>query len=254
MVRAHVLVVLLCAGVLMSGCTSSPGEDETLPRADAASCTVPAALKGQDVARLPVTDKVIALTFDGGANADGVPSIRGTLADKGVGATFFLTGGFVEKYPVKSRRLAARDLVGNHTMSHPDLTTLSDKQVATQVRDAEAVIRSTTGEDPRRFFRFPYGARNAHLVGLVNGLCYVPFRWTVDSLGWKGTSGGQSVSTVVSRVVGAARPGAIVLMHVGSNPDDGTTLDADALPQVIEKLRARGYHFVRLSRVMSAGP
>jgi peptidoglycan/xylan/chitin deacetylase (PgdA/CDA1 family) len=62
------------------------------------------------------------------------------------------------------------------------------------------------------------------------------------------------VAAVVSRVVGAARPGAIVLMHVGSNPDDGTTLDADALPQVIEKLRARGYHFVRLSRVMSAGP
>jgi peptidoglycan/xylan/chitin deacetylase (PgdA/CDA1 family) len=62
------------------------------------------------------------------------------------------------------------------------------------------------------------------------------------------------VAKVVARVVAAARPGAIVLMHVGSNPDDGSTLDADALPTIIRKLRAQGYGFVRLSRVMSAAP
>ena len=254
MARSHALVAFVSLCALLAGCTSSPQESDVVPPAEAAGCAVPAGLKGQDVARLPVTEKVIALTFDAGANADAVPSIRATLARTGVKATFFLSGGFVEKYPLKSRRLAARDLVGNHTMAHPDLTTLSDTQVSTQVRDAETAIRTTTGEDPRRFFRFPYGARNTHLIGLVNGLCYVPFRWTVDSLGWKGTSGGQSLATVVARVVGAARPGAIVLMHLGSNPDDGTTLDADALPQIISKLRAKGYRFVRLSQVMSADP
>ena len=196
----------------------------------------------------------MALTFDGGANADGVPSIRATLARMKVRATFFLTGQFVESFPVKSRRLAARDVVGNHTMTHPDLTTLSDRQVRSEVRRAGDVIRSTTGEDPRRFFRFPFGARTDHAIDVVNDLCYVPFRWTVDSLGWKGTSGGQSVAMVVSRVVGAAQPGAIVLMHLGSNPDDGTTLDADALPQSVRKLRGLGYRLVRLSRVMAAAP
>jgi peptidoglycan/xylan/chitin deacetylase (PgdA/CDA1 family) len=59
---------------------------------------------------------------------------------------------------------------------------------------------------------------------------------------------------VVDRVLAGASPGAIVLMHVGSNPDDGSTLDADALPTVIDQLRARGYSLVRLSRVMSATP
>ena len=29
-------------------------------------------------------------------------------------------------------------------------------------------------------------------------------------------------------------------MHLGSNPDDGTTLDAAALPAIITGLRARG--------------
>lgn len=44
----------------------------------------------------------------------------------------------------------------------------------------------------------------------------------------------------------AARSGEIVLMHVGSNPDDHTTFDAVALPAVISELRAEGYSFVTL--------
>lgn len=217
-------------------------------------CSVPARLSGQDVERLPVTDKVMALTFDAGANADAVDPILATLADLDVSATFFLTGSFMEDFPRKSARIARLHLVGNHTMTHPDLTTLTDRQVRRQVRDAEAVVLARTGEDPRRFFRFPFGARDARTIGLVNDLCYVPFRWTVDTLGWKGTSGGMTEDEVVRRVLGAAAPGAIVLMHVGSNPNDGSTLDADALPTVVRELRERGYAFVRLSRVLAPAP
>lgn len=242
----------------MSPFPSTTGASASLSATDPSTgtvqCSIPLRLAGQDIGRLPVRDKVIALTFDAGANADGVPSIRATLGRMNVKATFFLTGNFVKRYPVKSTRLAARDVVGNHTMTHPDLTTLPDAQIRSQVIGAEDVIRSTTGQDPRRFFRFPFGARNDHAIALLNSLCYVPFRWTVDSLGWRGTSGGQSRAKVVARVVAAAEPGAIVLMHVGSNPDDGTTLDADALPTIITKLRALGYRFVRLARVMSAAP
>jgi peptidoglycan/xylan/chitin deacetylase (PgdA/CDA1 family) len=68
----------------------------------------------------------------------------------------------------------------------------------------------------------------------------------VDTLGWMGTSGGQSVQTVVNRVLANLRPGEIVLMHVGSHPTDGSTLDADALPTIIAELRQRGYGFVTI--------
>lgn len=201
-----------------------------------------------------MTDPVVALTFDAGANPDGVRAILETLIARDVPATFFLTGRFVENFPKRSTRIARLHLVGNHTMAHLDLTTLPDLRVIRQVRRAERVIRDTTGEDPRRFFRFPFGARDARTIGLLNDLCYVPFRWTVDTLGWQGTSGGMTVPKVVARVLDAARPGAIVLMHVGSNPDDGSTLDADALPRVIRKLRENGYSFVRLSRVLAPAP
>jgi hypothetical protein len=59
---------------------------------------------------------------------------------------------------------------------------------------------------------------------VVNGTGFVPVGWTVDTLGWKGTSGGITTQTVLNRVLGSLRPGEIVLMHCGSNPDDHSTL------------------------------
>jgi peptidoglycan/xylan/chitin deacetylase (PgdA/CDA1 family) len=259
---AAVLVTALVA----AGCgTASPDTAElqgapagravaSTPTTSASACAVPKRFVGKEVERLPVTDKLVALTFDAGANADGVRSILDTLAAKSVRGTFFLTGNFVRAFPKKSARIGTHYLVGNHTNTHPDLTTLTDKQVSRQVRTAQTLILNATGQDPRRFFRFPYGARTQHLINLVNQLCYVPFRWTVDTLGWKGTSGGMTVDKVVARVVAGEQPGEIVLMHVGSNPDDGSTLDAAALPRIIDRLHRDGYTLVPLARVLAAAP
>ncbi len=262
--RRQAIARVVTVGVLAAGCgpglAASPGgQAPPAPRQPAAAvrattCTVPQRLRGVEVERLPGTQKVVALTFDAGANADAVDPILNRLATRHVPATFFLTGKFVQAFPARSRRIAREHLVGNHTMAHPDLTEVSDLAIARQVRRAQRTILRTTGEDPRRFFRFPFGARDAHAIHVVNGLCYVPFRWTVDTLGWKGTSGGMTAAKVVSRVLAGARPGEIVLMHVGSNPADGSTLDADALPRVIRQLRVRGYTFVRLSRVLAPAP
>ena len=186
----------------------------------------------------------MALTFDAGANADAVPAVLATLAAEHVPATFFLTGRFTLTYPTQARELAAAGRLGNHTVDHPDLTTLSDAQVRAEVLDAASTIRAVTGHDPAPWFRFPYGARTPHTIAVVNSVGYVPIRWTVDTLGWEGTSGGVTVASVVSRVLRAERPGEIVLMHLGSNLIDHSTLDADALPAVITGLRAAGYIFV----------
>ncbi|MCE5291483.1 MAG: polysaccharide deacetylase family protein [Nocardiaceae bacterium] len=202
-------------------------------------------LYGADWERIPVSQRVVALTFDAGANDDGVASILSTLAREQVPATFFLTGSFVDSFPASARAMASHRL-GNHSVSHPHFTELSDAQIRTEVEGAAARIRAVTGADPAPWFRFPFGDRNSHTIDVVNSLGFVSIRWTVDTLGWKGTSGGQSVSTVQQRVVNTLTNGQIVLMHVGSNPDDGSTLDADALPGIIAQLRGHGYSFVTL--------
>lgn len=217
-----------------------------------AACALPAGLIGKDVSVIPTTSKIVALTFDAGASDAGVDKIISTLKARYAPASFFLTGQFAQRYPAKARAMAYRPL-GNHTMDHKDLTTLSDAQVIDQLRLAHRAILTTTGQDPHPYFRFPYGAASAHLVSLANSRCYVPVRWTVDTLGWKGTSGGMTAQKVVDRVVAGLRPGAIVLMHVGANPTDGTTLDADALDRVITEVRARGYHLRTLTRLLPSG-
>lgn len=199
---------------------------------------------------MPTDRKVIALTFDGGASADGVDQILATLSDKGVPATFFVTGDFATKHPDATKAIAARYIVGNHSTTHPDLTTKSDAQVRWEIETAQQQIQDVTGRDPRPYFRFPFGARDARTIGIVNDECYVPFRWTTDSLGWKGTSGGMSVDKVRERVVSDLEPGGILLMHLGANPDDGSTLDADALPGIIDGARTKGYDFVTLDDVV----
>ena len=221
------------------------------PRASSTSIPgspgITGSLAGKDWTYIPTTRRVVALTFDAGANADAVPSILATLRREGVPATFFLTGNFVRDFPGAARSIAAAGFrIGDHTITHPYLTQLSDAAVQHEIAGGAQQIMSVTGQNSAPLVRFPYGDADARTIAIANRAGYVPVRWTVDTLGWEGTAGHISTSVVVSRVLAAARPGEIVLMHVGSNPDDHTTFDAHALTQVISGLRDRGYAFVTL--------
>jgi peptidoglycan/xylan/chitin deacetylase (PgdA/CDA1 family) len=208
-----------------------------------ARTSLPANLAGTQWTRLPTTRKVVALTFDAGANADGVPKILATLRASGVAATFFLTGQWVQSFPAATTDIGHSYPIGNHSTTHPHLPTLTDAQVRAQLTTTQTRIRAATTQEDRPLFRFPFGDSDARTLGLVNGLGYGSIRWTVDTLGWQGTSGGRSAQSVVAKVLGSLQPGEIVLMHVGSHPTDHSTLDADALPTIISELRARGYGF-----------
>ena len=210
----------------------------------------PAALRGADVEVIPGAGPVVALTFDAGANSAGLPSILQTLSATGVRGTFFLTGAWASGNPAGVAAIVAGGhRIGNHSMTHPGFTGLTDAQITQQLAGAEAAINAGGGT-ARPLFRFPFGERDARTIAAVNAQGYVAVRWTVDTLGWKGTSGGINVKTVLDRTLAGLRPGEIVLMHIGSNPDDGSTLDADALPQLISRLRAAGYGFTTLDALL----
>jgi peptidoglycan/xylan/chitin deacetylase (PgdA/CDA1 family) len=214
-----------------------------------AAPTPPASsLAGVDWTRIPTSSRVVALTFDAGANADAVESIRRTLQMKNVPATFFLTGQWVRNFPAQANAVTVSGfVVGNHSDTHPEFTTLSDAQVRAQVLNGQRAILLANGAETRPFFRFPFGDVDSRVLGIVNDLDYVAVRWMVDTLGWQGTSGGMTVQKVIDRVLFALQPGAIVLMHVGSHPTDGSMLDAAALPRIIDEIRARGYRFVTMT-------
>jgi peptidoglycan/xylan/chitin deacetylase (PgdA/CDA1 family) len=205
-------------------------------------------LTGKIPDRLPTRQHVVALTFDAGADNAGARKILAALARTGATATFFMTGRWADLYPQWARRIAARYPIGDHTFDHRDLLGLPLGAVRGEVLGAAAAIKRATGRPPVRLFRFPYGSSDAPRLAVVNRLGYTAVGWTVDTLGWEGTSMGQSVASVFSRAVGGLHPGEIILMHVGANPSDHSTLDADALVRIIRAARARGYRFVSLTR------
>ncbi len=228
-----------------------PPETLPAPQEPPPAAPFPLGLAGKDVEAVPGAGKSVALTFDAGANAAGLPSILQTLAGAGIPGTFFLTGAWAAANPAGVAAIVAGGhRVGNHSLNHPDFTGLPDAGIGDQVRAAEQAIMAA-GADPRPLFRFPFGARDARTIAAVNNLGYVPVRWSVDTLGWKGTSGGVTAQQVADRALSALQPGEIVLMHIGSNPDDGSTLDADALPQMIERMRQAGYGFVTLDSLVA---
>ena len=206
---------------------------------------------GKIATTLPGSQKRVALTFDGGADARGAERIVATLRAAGVPASFFVTGKFAQANPALVATLASIGPVGNHTWDHPHLPTLSPSATQSQLDRARAQIIAVGGGSGMPFFRFPFGESNPATLSAVNAAGYVAVGWTVDSLGWQGTSGGQTVAKVADRVVAAQRPGEIVLMHLGGHPTDKSTLDADALPQIISRLKASGYTFVTLDALGS---
>ena len=78
-----------------------------------------------ELVRLQTRQHVVALTFDGGANADGLKAVLAVLRREDVTVTFFLTGHFVRTYPELARAIGRRYPVGNHTINHLDLRRLS---------------------------------------------------------------------------------------------------------------------------------
>jgi peptidoglycan/xylan/chitin deacetylase (PgdA/CDA1 family) len=216
----------------------------TAPTAPAAQSALLKAWAGHDIEAFDTGRKVVALTFDGGASGDAVESILATLKADGVPATFFVTGDFARAYPhLVTAIAAAGHPVGNHSDSHPYFTQTTNEEIRAELAAAESAISALTGATTAPLFRFPFGDREDLDIRVVNAAGYIPVRWTVDTLGWKGTSEGVTTALIRERIIDRLRPGQIVLMHVGAHPDDHSTLDADALPGVIEDLRARGYSF-----------
>jgi len=208
---------------------------------------LPPAIVADEIVRLQTRQHVVALTFDGGGNADAAQDVLRVLRREHVRATFFLTGHFVQSYPALARAIGRRYPVGNHTVNHLDMLRLSAPSATREVTRAAAMIQRATGRDTHPYFRFPYGSRNSATLRLVHRLGYASVRWTVDTWGWMGLSQ-QSVPGAVRRVMDNLVPGEIVLMHLGSSRDH-STIDSKALPRIVNLVRTRGYRFVTLAGV-----
>lgn len=194
----------------------------------------------------------VALTFDMGGRLDPALGIVDWLVAHGVHATVFSTGasgsGTDIGQTVLGRLAAHPDLfsVGNHSWDHPDFTKLSAAAIADQLDRTEAAIAPLVGRSTQPFFRPPYGAVSTAVRTAVGAAGWrYTVMWDVDTIDWKPESdGGPSTDDIVAKVIARAKGGSIVLMHLGGYH----TLDA--LPRIVDGLRARGLEPVTLERLL----
>ncbi|MDT0193047.1 MULTISPECIES: LysM peptidoglycan-binding domain-containing protein [unclassified Exiguobacterium] len=197
------------------------------------------------VTSVNTTSKVVALTFDDGADGANTNKILDILAKNNVKATFFLTGSGANNHPQYIKNIAAKGhQLGNHSYTHPDFTKLTATQMKSELDRTEALIKSLTGKTTKPIFRAPFGAVNSTVLSGVGAAGYgYTIQWNIDTIDWKGLTASQINTKVQTNI----KPGSIVLMHTGAGAP-GTPL---ALPTMISQLKAKGYKFVTVSQLLA---
>ena len=188
----------------------------------------------------------VALTFDDGPGPY-TPEILSILGQQSVPATFFEVGVLEQYFPASTSEIVARGYtVGDHTYAHAPMSHLSPADQKSQLlQDARLVQRY--GAAFPRLFRPPYGLWNSATLALLRKYRMLMVLWTVDTSDYRR----PGISEIVKSVVAGAKPGAIILMHdAGGNRSETVA----ALPKIIAELRARGYRFVTVPRLLLDNP
>ncbi len=194
--------------------------------------------------------KYVALTFDDGPYGTSTDAILTILEREKVPATFFLIGKNAKLHPDEIRReIADGDVVGNHSFSHTRaLPSEATTTLRVDVSRAEEIIATTTGLIPE-LFRAPYGATSPNMVGEIEHEGYTVVGWDIDTKDWVNTN---SSTTIIATVMNNIRPNNIILFHdgheTGASYSRNNTIEA--LSTLIEDLRAKGYTFVTVDKIL----
>jgi peptidoglycan/xylan/chitin deacetylase (PgdA/CDA1 family) len=256
------IAAALAATAAFAGCGGGSGERTVATTRTVASTTArrPAPLPDSAaqtaaIARLirigkPIycgggTRRLVALTFDDGPGRY-TPIVLRQLREAGGRATFFLVGRSIDRFPHTPRTERALAAIGEHSMTHANLPTLSRAAARAEIAGGKRKARAATGE-PVRLFRPPYGSRTPVLDREIRRQGMANVLWDVDSTDSRITPP-SSFHEISARVRTHARPGSIVLMH----ENRGQTIRA--LRSILPALAKRHLELVTVPELLAADP
>jgi peptidoglycan/xylan/chitin deacetylase (PgdA/CDA1 family) len=193
--------------------------------------------------------KVVALTFD--ACATRAPSaydgrITDILMETKTPATFFLGGKWMEDHPGQTKFLAGIPIfqLGNHTYLHPHLLALPEARIRQELSWTQKVMFSLTGTQAS-VFRAPYGEIDDRVVRIAASMGLSAVQYDLASGDPDSTISRQRLVEYVSSM---ARNGSIIVMHINGRGWH----TAEALPEILERLKKRGFTFVTIRDLLAA--
>ncbi|HEY7678857.1 MAG TPA: polysaccharide deacetylase family protein, partial [Candidatus Methylomirabilis sp.] len=257
---------------------ATPLPAQPAPRRDLANRPRARSPFAVDISRGAMEVREVALTFDGGDDSNATEAILDALVSRGVRATMFLTGRYIRRHPDLVRRMLAEGHeVGNHTNTHPHLTSyardgrqttlpnVTREFLQAQLRAAEEAFREVAGRPFAPFWRAPYGEHNGEIRAWAAEAGYRHVGWTRDPAGREDLDSRDWVADPTSNIYRSSREirdrilgfgqgnghglnGGIVLMHLGTGR---RTDPAHArLPEILDGLAARGYRLVPVSELL----
>ena len=181
-------------------------------------------------------EKVLYLTFDCGYENGYTSKILDVLKEKQVTAAFFCTLPQIkDNAELIARMINEGHIVGNHSVTHPDFSTLSVSEIVDEIKGFDDYLREKFGYSSL-YFRFPQGKYSEKAMAVINDLGYKCVFWSLAYADWdtenqKGAM--YAYETVLSRI----HPGSVMLLHSVSSDN------ALALSDIIDTALERGYVF-----------
>jgi len=189
-------------------------------------------------------EKVLYLTFDAGYENGCTEKILDTLKKHSVPAAFFLVGNYVEKNADLVRRMVAEGhIVGNHTMHHRDMSTLTDADTfARELTDLEALFRETTGKELPKFYRPPQGVYSEENLRMAKELGYKTVFWSLAYVDWRNDAQ-PTQQEAFQKLLPRTHNGAVILLHSTSETN------AQILDSLLTRWKAGGYRFETVDKL-----
>lgn len=181
-------------------------------------------------------EKSIYLTFDLGYEAGYTEKILDALKENNVQGTFFITAHYVNTASdIVKRMIDEGHIIGNHTVNHKSMPSLSDEELKKEVMDLHQVIYDKFGYE-MKYIRPPKGEFSERTLNLSEQLGYKTVMWSFAYVDWDEKKQ-PSCEEGMKKITENLHNGEVMLLHATSKTN------ADIMDQVIKKTKELGYEF-----------
>ena len=183
-------------------------------------------------------DKVLYLTFDAGYENGYTEKILDILQKHDVKAAFFLVGNYLQKNADLVRRMVEEGhIVGNHTMTHPDMSAITEKEAfKKELTGLEDLFQDITGKELPKYYRPPQGIYSEENLKQAKELGYKTVFWSLAYRDWENNNQ-PTADYAFAKLLPRTHNGAVILLHSTSKTN------AEVLDELLTRWKAEGYRF-----------